>query len=98
MASGIVQTLTNVAPNQVLTITEHQADATTAPSLTVSDPAAGPARLTAAGQVKLRYVFEASSDLTQCAKIAVRTKLTGTVDYAPPASSSPQRFYRAVVP
>jgi len=96
--SGIVQTLTNVAPNQILTLTEHQADATNAPSLTVSKPAAGPVQLTATGQTNLRYVFEASSDLAQWAKIAVRTNLTGTVDYTPAASSSPQRFYRVQVP
>jgi enediyne biosynthesis protein E4 len=96
--SGIVQTLTNVAPNQILTITEHQADATDAPSLTVTKPATGPVQLTATGQTNLRYVFETSSDLGQWTKIAVRTNLTGTVDFTPAASSSPHRFYRVQVP
>jgi len=96
--SGIVQTLTNVAPNQILTITEHQADATTAPSLTVTKPATGPVQLTATGQTNLRYVFEASTNLAQWTKVAVRTNLTGTVDYTPATSSSPQRFYRVRVP
>jgi len=96
--SGIVQTLTNVAPNQILTITEHQADATSAPSLTVTKPVTGPVQLFATGQTNLRYVFEASADLGQWTKIAVRTNLTGTVDYTPMASLSPQRFYRVQVP
>jgi len=96
--SGIVQTLTNVAPNQILTITEHQADVTNAPSLTVTKPAAGPVQLTATGQTNLRYVFEASPDLAQWTKIAVRTNLTGTVDFTAAASSSPWRFYRVQVP
>jgi hypothetical protein len=97
--SGIVQTLTNVAPNQILTITEHQADATNAPSLTVSKPAAGPVQLTATGQTNLRYVFEASSDLAQWTKIAVRTNLTGTAEFIDSAAASvPQRFCRVSVP
>ena len=96
--SGIVQTLTNVAPNQILTITEHQAGVTNAPSLMVTKPAAGPVQLTATGQANLRYVFEASSDLAQWTKIAVRTNLTGAVDYTPAVSSVPQQFYRVVVP
>jgi hypothetical protein len=96
--SGIVQELTNVATNQILTITEHQAEATTAPSLTVSKPAAGPVQLTATGQTNLRYGFEASSDLAQWTKIAVRTNLTGTVGYTPTASSSSQQHYRVQVP
>jgi len=96
--SGIVQTLTNIPPNQIPTVTEHQADATSAPSLTVSKPAAGPIQLTATGQTNLRYVFEASSDLAQWTKIAVRTNLTGTVDFTPAASSSPRGFYRVQVP
>ena len=96
--SGIVQTVTNVAPNQILTITEHQSGVTNAPSLTVTKPATGPLQLTATGQTNLRYAFEASTNLVQWAKIAVRTNLTGSVDYTPAASSSPRRFYRVVVP
>jgi len=95
--SGIVQTLTNVAP-KILTITEHQADATNAPSLTVSKPAPGPVQLTATGQTNLRNVFEASSDLAQWTKIAVRTNLTGTVEFTPAASSVPLQFHRVGVP
>ena len=96
--SGIVQELTNVAPNQILTITEHQAGVTNAPTMTASKSATGTVQLTATGQTNLRYVFEASSGLGQWAKIAVRTNLTGSVDYTPMASLSPQRFYRVQVP
>jgi hypothetical protein len=60
--------------------------------LTVGKPAAGPVQLTATGQTKLRYALEASTNLVQWTKIAVRTNLSGTVDYMPPASSSSQRF------
>jgi hypothetical protein len=96
--SGIVQTITNLAVNQIATITEHESGVTNAPSLTVTQPAAGPVQLTATGQTNLRYVFQTSSNLRQWTKIAVRTNLTGTVDYTPATSSSPQRFYRVQVP
>ncbi len=95
---GVVQELTNVVANQILTVTEHQAAATNAPSLTVSKSPDGALQLTATGQTNLRYAFEASTNLVQWTKIAVRTNLTGTVDYTPPPSPSPQRFYRVQVP
>ena len=94
----MVPELTNVVANQILTVTEHQAGATTAPSLTVWIPATGPLQLTATGQTNLRYAFEASTNLAQWTKLAVRTNLTGTVDFTPPVSSAPQRFYRVQVP
>ena len=95
---GTVQEITNVAANQILTVTEHQAGATTAPSLTASKSAEGALQLTATGQTNLRYAFEASTNLVQWTKIAVRTNVTGTVDFTPPVSSAPQRFYRVQVP
>jgi hypothetical protein len=95
---GVVQELTNVVANQILTVTEHQAGATNPPSLMASKSADGALQLTATGQTDLRYAFEASTNLVQWTKIAVRTNLTGTLDYPPPASSSPQRFYRVQVP
>ena len=66
--------------------------------MTASKSATGPVQLFATVQANLRYVFQASSDLAQWTKIAVRTNLTGTVDYTPMASLSPQRFYRVQVP
>jgi hypothetical protein len=95
---GVVQELTNVVANQILTVTEHQAEATTAPNLTATKSGDGTMQLQATGQTDLRYAFEASTNLVQWTKIAVRTNLTGTLDFTPPASSSPQRFYRVQVP
>ena len=95
---GVVQELANVAAEQILTITEHQAGMTNAPTMTASKSAGGAVQLTATGQANLRYVFEASSDLAQWTKVAVRTNLTGTVEFTPAASSSPQRFYRVQMP
>jgi hypothetical protein len=96
--SGIVQEITNVPANQVLAVTEHQEGATNAPSLAMSNLTDGTVQLTATGQADLRYVFEASTDLAQWTKLAVRTNLTGTVNYTPPTSAALQRFYRVVLP
>jgi hypothetical protein len=97
--SGLVQELRDVAPKQLLTITEHQEGATTAPSLTASRPASGPVQLTLTGQTNLLYVFEASTNLVQWAKLAVRTNLTGTVDFTDSAATNySQRYYRGVAP
>jgi hypothetical protein len=98
--SGIMQTLTNVAPRQTLTVFEHQAGA------------AGPIRFTEARQltnevVKLSvtgnagplYVLEASSDLVFWSKVSVRTNLTGMVEFSDlDASKYSRRFYRILVP
>jgi hypothetical protein len=97
-ASGIVQELKDVAANQILTVTEHQEGATNAPSLAISNTTEGTVQLTATGQADFRYVFEASTDLAQWTKLAVRTNLTGTVSYMPPTSAAAQRFYRVAVP
>ena len=96
--SGIVQEITNVPANQVLAVTEHQEGATNAPSLAMSNLTDGAVQLTATGQANLRYVFEASSDLAQWTKLAVRTNLTGTVKYTPPTSASSRQFYRVQIP
>jgi hypothetical protein len=96
--SGIVQETTNVPANQVLAVTEHQEGATNAPSLAMSNLTDGTVQLSATGQANLRYVFEASADLVQWTKLAVRTNLTGTVSYTPPISAAAERFCRVVVP
>ena len=81
-----------------LPITEHQAGVTNTPGLTASKSATGTVQLTVSGQTNLRYVFETSTNLAQWTKIAVRTNLTSTVDFAPAASSVPAKFYRVLVP
>ena len=90
--------MSNVQGRQILTITERQQGVTNTPSLTASRPANGTVLLTAAGQTNLRHVFEVSTNLAQWTKIAVRTNLTGTVEFTPATASSPQRFYRVQVP
>ena len=96
--SGIVQEIADVPGRQVLTVTEHQGGAIPAPSLTATKSANGMVLLTAAGQTNLRYVFEASTNLAQWTKIAVRTNLPGTVECTPAAAAAPAKFYRVCVP
>ncbi len=65
----------------------------------MSKAAGGPAQSTLTGQTNLLYVFEASTNLAQWAKIAVRTNLTGTVDFTDSgATNYSQRYYRGVAP
>jgi len=62
-------------------------------------PAADPLQLTATGQTNLRYAFEASTNLAQWTKLAVRTNRTGTLEFTDAAASHfSQRFYRVQVP
>jgi enediyne biosynthesis protein E4 len=96
--SGIVQQLTNVPGSQSLTVIEHQKEATTPPSLAASKSGDGKVQLSVTGQTNLLYVFGASTDLVQWTKIAVRTNLTGTLEFTPPTSSGPRQFYRVLMP
>jgi hypothetical protein len=96
--SGIVQQLTNVTGCQSLTVTEHQAEARTPPGLAALKSADGKVQLNVTGQTNLLYVFEASTNLVQWTKIAVRTNLTGTLAFTPPTSSGPRQFYRVLMP
>jgi hypothetical protein len=97
--SGLVQELHDVAANQSLKITEHQAGVTNAPSLTASRSDGGAIQLTLTGQTNLLYVIEASTNLVQWTKIAVRANLTGAVDFADRAATNySQQFYRGVAP
>jgi hypothetical protein len=98
--SGIVQTITNVAANQFLTVVEHQdygggppafAGATIVTNglqVSITEPAAG-----------ARYCLEASTDLVNWTKVMACTSAGGTRAYTDTrAVSYPQRFYRVVVP
>jgi len=97
--SGLVQELHDVPANHSLTITEHQAGLTNAPSLTASRLASDTVQLTLTGPTNLLYVLQASTNLVQWTKIAVRTNLTGSVDFTDSETTNyPQRFYRAVAP
>ena len=78
--SGIVQTMTNVAAKQFLTVMEHQEpDVVTAPDFTsVSRSANGAVDLSVTGDTGLLYLFEASTNLVNWSWLGVRTNATGT--------------------
>jgi len=97
--SGLVQEFANVPVKQTLTVTEHQAGVTNAPSLTATRSTEGAVQLTLTGQPNLLYVFEGSTNLVQWTKLGVRTNLTGTVEFTDTwATKYAQRFYRGVAP
>jgi hypothetical protein len=88
-----------VATNQTLIVVEHQVGVSQAPVLMGQREPDGAVRLTASGENGFRYAFEGSADLVQWTKLAVRTNLTGTVEYLDVnAPNFPQRFYRALIP
>ena len=98
---GIVQTRTNVAPKQFLTVVEHQQPgAPTRPSFTsVSRSTNGAVDLSVTGEADLRYVFEASTNLVNWTRLGVRTNLTGSIQFTDPrATNFIKRFYRVSVP
>ena len=99
--SGIVQTLTNVAPRKFLTVTERQVPGTTiAPAFTgVTRSTNGSVNLSATGDTGLLYVFDASSDLMTWTKVGIRSNATGVVSFTDTkATNYAQRFYRVSVP
>jgi ASPIC and UnbV/FG-GAP-like repeat/Immunoglobulin domain len=98
--SGIVQTLTNVAPKQFLTVVEHQDNATGAIRFTAAEPSTtGAIQLSASGAPGLRYVFEASTNLLSWTKLGARTNVNGTVEFLnSKATNFNQRFYRLSAP
>jgi hypothetical protein len=98
--SGIVQTLTNVPPGQILTVEEHQAYGNQPPAfagtatvtnglqLTITEPAGG-----------FVYTVDASTNLVDWVKVIARTSTGGTFAYTDTRTASyPRRFYRVVVP
>jgi hypothetical protein len=98
--SGIVQTLTNVAARQILTVVEHQSGVTNTPTFTaVSHASTAAANLSASGQAGLLYLFEGSTNLTNWAWLGVRSNATGTVQFTDSrATKYPSRFYRVSIP
>jgi len=100
VAFGIVQTLTNVAAGQIITVTEHQGYTGPAPSLGVPTVLTDGVQLSitepSAGAV---YTLEASTDLVNWTKLLARTSFGGNFPYTD--AFSPDRatcFYRVVVP
>jgi len=98
--SGIVQTMTNVAAKQFLTVVEHQKPGAAPVNFTsVSRSTKGAADLSVAGDAGLRYRFDASTDLVNWSWRGVRTNLTGSVQFTDTtATNFPQRFYTVSVP
>jgi hypothetical protein len=99
--SGIVQTLTNVGPTQILTVVEHQSPgATNRPSFTgISRSADGAVSLSAAGDANLLYLFQASTNLVNWSWLGVRSNATGNVGFVDASATNyAQRFYRLLVP
>jgi hypothetical protein len=98
--SGIVQTMTNVAPRQILTVVEHQQNAAGPISFTgVQRLTNGVVSLSVTGSPGPLYVFEASTNLLSWTKLSVRTNLIGTVDFSDGAAAKfNRRFYRVLAP
>jgi hypothetical protein len=98
--SGIVQNLTNTAPDQILSVLEHQeyggqppgfasaANVTDGVQLAITEPAEGAV-----------YIIEASTNLLNWIKLMARTSTGSTFAYTDTRTASyPRRFYRVVVP
>ena len=98
--SGVVQTLTNVAARQILTVVEHQYGVTSAPSFTVVSPGTnGSINLSASGDTGLLYLFEGSTNLVNWSRLEVRSNATGTVQSSDlRATNYSSRFYRISIP
>jgi hypothetical protein len=99
--SGIVQTLTNVAAKQFLTVEEHQPGfVVSPPNFTgVSRATNGVVNLSVTGDTGLLYVFEASTNLINWTKVGVRSNATGVVAFADTkATNYASRFYRVSIP
>ena len=100
--SGIVQVLTNIAPRQFMTVTEHQ-QTPTAPDppllSNVSREPNGAVDMAATGNAGLLYVFEASTNLVNWTKVGVRSNATGVVNFTDARSTGfGERFYRVSIP
>jgi hypothetical protein len=100
--SGIIQTLTNIAPRQILSVVETQitANPPNPPKLTVVPSSTdGSVSLTATGDSGLLYVFEGSSNLSNWTWLGVRSNATGSIQFTNMnATNFAARFYRVSIP
>ncbi|HEY5914275.1 MAG TPA: FG-GAP-like repeat-containing protein [Verrucomicrobiae bacterium] len=98
--SGIIQTLTNLAADQILPVVEHQDYGGPPPAF------AGAAIVTNGIQLSItepdantRYVLEASTNLASWTKLLARTSAGGTTQFTDArATNNTRRFYRLQVP
>jgi hypothetical protein len=98
--SGVVQTLTNVASRQILTVEEHQVGTTNSPNITtISRATDGSVNLSVSGDRGLLYVFEGSTNLLNWTWLGVRSNATGAVQFTDfGATNYASRFYRVFAP
>jgi hypothetical protein len=98
--SGIVQTMTNVAAKQFLTIIEHQDGGGPAPEIKgLMRFKSGEINLEVEGSPGVHYVFEAATNLGDWSWIGVPTNSTGRFQFNEPAAVNySKRFYRVVAP
>jgi hypothetical protein len=101
--SGLVQELTDLEPNQSLTIVETQhAPSTQLPTVTSTSTDDGfhvTVTCPTEPMSNLRCVLEGSRDLVTWTKVMVRANESGAMEFSDPhAASHPKRFYRVVVP
>jgi hypothetical protein len=90
--SGIVQELRNVAPRQILIVTEPSRLEPTVRLLS------GMVELKVRGWTNFIYSIEGSSNLTTWQQLGTVINLTGALQVADAAAGGSQRFYRLVVP
>jgi hypothetical protein len=99
--SGIVQTLNNIVPRQILTVVEHQSPGpTNAPSfLSASSSSSSGVNLSIGGQPGVLCVVESSVDLIKWTKIGVVSNAIGVVSFTDAkARNYVSRFYRVLAP
>jgi hypothetical protein len=96
----VVQTLTNVASRQILTVEEHQVGTTNSPNITtISRATDGSVNLSVSGDRGLLYVFEGSTNLLNWTWLGVRSNATGAVQFTDfGATNYASRFYRVFAP
>jgi ASPIC and UnbV len=99
--SGIVQSLTNVASKQFLTVVEHQElpDFGTGPETALTISTNGQPILLITGPLGLRYLVEGSTNLLNWTWLGSRTNLAGQTEFIDArAISLPHGFYRVRIP
>jgi hypothetical protein len=98
--SGIVQDLTNVAPNQFLKVVECQSYGGTRPSFIGATKGASGLQLSITEPLaQARYILEASTNLVNWTKLMARTSAGGTASFTDTRTANyPKRFYRLQVP
>jgi len=98
--SGVIQTMTNVASKQFLTVLEHQEFVGRRPEFTsVARSTNDEIQLSATGNIGVRCLFEGSTNLINWSWLGARTNIAGTFDFTDTwATNFSRRFYRVSAP